>query len=67
MINKTKKLIKIYGPLAVWILVFNLLFSLLFLQFCKIADNAWNNRACDAGYYNTLPEDMKDPNFTCDK
>lgn len=67
MINKIKKLIKLYGPLALWVLVFNLLLSLFFLQFCKIADSAYNTRACNAGYYNTLPEDMKDPSFTCDK
>lgn len=67
MINKIKKLVKLYGLLVFCILVFNLFFSVFFLQFCKIADSAWNNRACNAGYYNTMAEELKDPNFTCDK
>lgn len=67
MINKIKKIIKEYGPLAFWLLAFSFSLALFLSCFGKIADKAYNNRACKAGYYNTMPEDLKDPNFTCDK
>lgn len=64
---KIKNFVKLYGPLVLWIIISNLVLSVFFWYFCKMADNAWDVRACNAGYYNTMPEDLKNPNFKCDK
>ena len=66
-IMKIKNFVKLYGPLVLWIIISNLVLSVFFWYFCKMADNAWDVRACNAGYYNTMPEDLKNPNFKCDK
>ncbi len=46
------------------VLVFVLLFAVMAVAMnyvMKVADECWENRAKAAGYYDTLPDSMKNP------
>lgn len=62
-IMKALKLVLI----VVGILVAYVLCYLAGVWFFKMYDEGWENRACNAGYYDTLPDSMKREGFKCKK
>ena len=51
--------------IVVGVLVAYVLCYLAGVWFFKIYDEAFENRACNAGYYDTLPDSMKREGFKC--
>lgn len=61
-----KKVLKIFVKIMV-ILAVNVVLYIAGVYLFKLYDSAWDNRACNAGYYNTMDEGKKNPNFECKK
>ena len=59
-----KKVLKIVIKVVAILVIYSVLYIAGVYLF-KLYDSAWDNRACNAGYYNTMDEGKKNPNFEC--